>query len=95
MLFNQMSPNNTTKLLLLFLTILSTFAILHVNNVPKCKASPPLSPAETQLTSNEEPLCSFPSSSHKTSGGTDSKQVFQLPLNKGHPRFGKEEIKTG
>jgi hypothetical protein len=49
-----MRPNNTTKLLLLSLTILSTFANLHVNNVLKCKVSPPLSPAETQLASNQE-----------------------------------------
>jgi hypothetical protein len=56
MLFDQMSPNNTTKLLLLFLTILSTFAILHVNTVLKCKVPLPLYPAETQLASNEEPF---------------------------------------
>lgn len=51
-----MSPNNTTKLLLLFLIILPTFAILRVNNVLKCKVPLPLSPAETQLASTEEPF---------------------------------------
>jgi hypothetical protein len=42
MLFNQMGQNNTNKLFLLILTIISTFVILHVNNVLKYDV-PPLS----------------------------------------------------
>ena len=90
-----MSPNNTTKLLLLFLTILSTFAILHVNNVLKCKVPPPLSPAETQLASNEQPFAvSLPRFIKPQEGQTQNKWSNCL-LTKNIQDSGRKRLKPG
>jgi len=90
-----MSANNTTKLLLLFLTILSTFAILRVNNVLKCKVPPPLSPAEIQLASTEEPFAvSLPRFTKPQEGQTQNKWSNCL-LTKNIQDSGRMRLKSG